>query len=113
MIRNHCDDPRAPKRFKLQQSIRSMFVKTGPKFVEAVGIQPICGYCGCAFKAPQGLAVHLHMHERNGDALMQEKLQLTVPISPRPSSPPAVVEEVKSPVLIEKVVVNKAPLPQG
>ena len=97
MVRVNNGDPRPRKRFKIQQSLRSMFLKSAPKFVEAVGIQPICLYCGAAFKAPQGLAVHLHMHERNGDSLMREKTQVPVPMSPPSPSPPPVEEEVKSP----------------
>ena len=48
-----------------------MFRRTGPKFVEAVGVQLICRYCSRKFKAPQGLSAHIHMHERAGDFLCQ------------------------------------------
>ena len=51
---------------KLQGSIRSMFVQSGPKFVETVGVQLTCRYCDRKFKAPQGLVAHIHMHERAG-----------------------------------------------
>ena len=64
------------KRPRLQKNIKSMFLQAGPKFVNAVGLQPVCGYCKRKFRAPQGLSVHLHMHERAGDLpLMQQKRQ--------------------------------------
>ena len=62
------------KKPRLQQNIRSMFLLTGPKFVDAVGLQPVCRYCNRKFKAPQGLAVHLHMHERAGDIPLANEL---------------------------------------
>ena len=57
---------RRGKPQKLQRSIRSMFVQSGPKFVETVGVQLTCRYCDRKFKAPQGLVAHIHMHERAG-----------------------------------------------
>ena len=67
------------KKPRLQQNIRSMFLSTGPKFVYAVGLQPVCRYCNRKFKAPQGLVVHLHMHERAGDLPMAIELQENIP----------------------------------
>ena len=61
------------KRRKLQQSIRTMFRRSGPKFVEAVGVQLVCRYCNRKFKAPQGLASHIRMHERAGDFLCRHE----------------------------------------
>ena len=67
---------RKHKRPRLQQNIKSMFLNAGPKFTDAVGLQPVCRYCNLKFRAPQGLSVHLHMHERAGDLpLMVEKQQ--------------------------------------
>ena len=71
------DVPRKFKRPRLQQNIRNMFLRAGPKFVNAVGLQPVCRYCNRKFRAPQGLAVHIHMHERAGDVpMMEEKQQI-------------------------------------
>ena len=73
---------RAPKhkRPKLQQSLKSMFLRTEPQFVEAHGVQLMCRYCQRKFLAPQGLAAHIHMHERAGDyslPLKRKKLVTT------------------------------------
>ena len=72
MIYRHIDGAPKPKRQKLQQSIKSMFLRSGPKFVEGDGVQPICRYCNRKFRAPQGLVVHIHMHERAGDLPLQQ-----------------------------------------
>ena len=61
---------RRGKPQKLQRSIGSMFVQSGPKFVEAVGLKLTCRYCARKFKAPQGLVSHIHMHERVGMKLV-------------------------------------------
>ena len=66
-MRQNTDEYKKSKRIKLQQNIRSMFLRKGPKFTEAVGLQLVCRYCSRKFKAPQGLTVHLHMHQRAGD----------------------------------------------
>ena len=108
MKRNHVDNPRKSKRPKVQQSVRNMFLNIGPKFVEAVGVQPTCGYCGRKFKASQGLAVHIHMHERSGDVLMQRSLNRSPPVSSDPSPPPQVMENMHVPVKIDTVE-NEAP----
>ena len=71
MVHFQNSQERQRKRRKLQQSIRTMFKRTGPKFVEAVGVQLVCRYCNRKFKAPQGLSAHIHMHERAGDFLCQ------------------------------------------
>ena len=66
---NRNNDIRAHKlkRPKLQQSLKFMLQHSGPKVIEAPAVQRMCRYCKRKFLAPQGLAVHLHMHERAGD----------------------------------------------
>ena len=66
-MRCKSEEFRRSKRQKLQQNIRSMFLSSGPKFTEAVGLQRVCQYCNRRFTAPQGLTVHLYMRERPGD----------------------------------------------
>ena len=72
-MRQNSNEFRKSKRIKLQQNIKSMFLRSGPKFTEAVGLQRVCRYCSRKFEAPQGLAVHLHMHERAGDLPIMDK----------------------------------------
>ena len=66
MKRGHNGGLRAPKRPKLQMSIRSMWLNNGPKYTESFGLQPTCRYCGRMFKSTQGLSAHVFMHERAG-----------------------------------------------
>ena len=66
-----------PKRQKVQQSLKFMLQHSGPKVVEASGVQPMCRYCKRKFLAPQGLAVHIHMHERAGDVPLPLKSKQT------------------------------------
>ena len=75
-----------PKRQKFQQSIKSMFLRSEPKFVEGPGIQPICRYCKKKFRAPQGMAVHMRMHERAGDIPALDENRALVSFI-RPASP--------------------------
>ena len=102
------------KKQRLQQNIRSMFLHAGPMFVDAVGLQPVCRYCNRKFKAPQGLVVHMHMHERAGDVPLVNKLHqnLSSAVKGNPQRPPLVKssnpqrrsQDAKSPV---KTVVKK------
>ena len=48
------NDDRVSKHPKIQQSITSMFFSAGPKFVETIGKQLLCPYCGHKFRVPQG-----------------------------------------------------------
>ena len=90
VVGRQCSNARKRKRPKLQQSIRSMFRRTGPKFVEAVGVQIVCKYCNRKLKAPQGLAAHIHMHERAGDAILCERQEEEIQSDmPAPLSAPA------------------------
>ena len=75
MVRIQNNDVPQRKRRKLQQSIRSMFQRSAPKFVEAVGVQLVCRYCNRKFRAPQGLSAHIHMHERAGDQIIMHDKQ--------------------------------------
>ena len=109
MKRNRVDNPRKPKRPKVQQSVRNMFLNIGPKFVEAVGVQPTCGYCGRKFKAPQGLTVHIHMHERSGDVLMEKSPNRSPAVLSDRTPPPSVIEDMKVPVISHSSVENEAP----
>ena len=96
MVRIQNNDVPQRKRRKLQQSIRSMFQRSAPKFVEAVGVQLVCRYCNRKFRAPQGLSAHLYMHERAGDKIdlndKQQNHSLCIPAS----SQPVADNEVKS-----------------
>ena len=90
VVGRQCSNARKRKRPELQQSITSMFRRSGPKFVEAVGVQIVCKYCHRRLKAPQGLAAHIHMHERAGDAILREKLEEEIQSDlPAPLSVPA------------------------
>ena len=96
MVRSQNNGEPQRKRRKLQQSIWSMFHRSAPKFVEAVGVQLVCRYCNRKFRAPQGLSAHLHMHERAGDqVILHDKLQ-NLSLSRPASSQPVVNDEVKS-----------------
>ena len=88
MKRSQIDDVvHKPKRKKFQQSIKSMFLRSEPKFVEGPGVQPICRYCRKKFRAPQGMAVHMRMHERAGDIpALDENRKALVSFIP-PASP--------------------------
>ena len=81
-----------------------------PIFV-VVGGQLRCRYCSKKFRSPQGLAAHIHMHQRVGDSLLPEgqKLQLR-DVPPAPSPAPA-KEEVRSPVIIRNVSINEESMP--
>ena len=110
MKRNLYDGQQRGKPPKLQRSIRSMFEESGPKFVEAAGVQLQCRYCSKKFRAPQGLAAHIHMHQRAGDSLLPKSQKLpprdvppaSSPAPPEPSPAP-VIDEVRSPVKINNV----------
>ena len=85
------------EHLKRQRSIRSMFKKSGPKFVEAVGLQLQCRYCSRKFKAPQGLVAHIHMHERANDPILDDE-QKDMFRHIQPESPPAhIKDEIKPP----------------
>ena len=65
-----------------------MFLRSGPRYVEAPDIQQICGYCNRKFRAPQGLIVHLRMHERAGDyPMFNENPEKKSPVISSPSPP--------------------------
>ena len=90
---------------------------SGPKFVEASGVQPVCRYCSRKFRSAQGLTTHIHMHERAGDLPVPFRKQQGPHLHARAS--PAVDEDVKSvfhPVAIrvespiEQVVKRKIPV---
>ena len=99
------DGTQPPKRRKIQQSIGSMFLRSGPTYVEAPGIQQLCGYCNRKFRAPQGLAVHLRMHERARDYPMFNKNWRKKSSDIRSPSPPRPPDECVQDS-IEKVVEN-------
>ena len=73
MLRIQNSQARQRKRRKLQQSVKTMFQRTGPKFVETIGVQLVCRYCNRKFKAPQGLSAHIKLHERAGDFLCRHE----------------------------------------
>ena len=100
---------RQPKRRKIQQSIRSMFLRSGPVFVEAPGIQQVCGYCNRRFMAPQGMIIHLRMHERAGDFPIANENQRSRASDIRSPSPSPSVERSHDPV--ERVPEIEVPIP--
>ena len=83
---------RSCKRQKLQQSIKSMLLRSEPKFVEGPGLQPVCRFCKRKFLAPQGLVAHLHMHERAGDEMVLSKNQSAQLREPQPQPLDEVLE---------------------
>ena len=92
------DGEQQPKRQKIQQSIRSMLLRSGPSFVEAAGIQQVCGYCKRRFRAPQGMIIHLRMHERAGDYPILDKISRNSASDIRSPSPRPSVERVQVPI---------------
>ena len=54
------------KHPKLQLSIRSVFLRSEPKFIEGPGLLPVCRFCQRKFLTPQGFVAHLHIDERAG-----------------------------------------------
>ena len=87
-MKRACNDngTQMPKRRKFQQSIKSMFLRSGPTFIEGPGIQPICRYCKRKFKAPQGLQAHRRMHERLGDYPVLQEIKTNVDSDSPPSA---------------------------
>ena len=98
---------------KLQRSIRSMFVKSGPKFVEAVGLQLTCRYCARKFKAPQGLVSHIHMHEQAGDAIMHEEVKVVHADIPSQLRALPIEEEIKAHAESKEIIQNEVVLAPG
>ena len=95
---------------KRQRSIRSMFKKSGPKFVEAVGLQLQCRYCNRKFKAPQGLVSHIHMHERANDPILHDEQSPNIRLIQPAPAPANVKDDVKQPAS-QPVIANEISKP--
>ena len=113
---NNVDNLRAGKRPQLQLTLRNILPKSGPKYVEAVGVQPAWRYCGRKFHVPRGLACHIQMHERHGDLFMLRKPNERASDTSFPSPPrwvkealKGIKEKLKVPVVVDTVVDNEEP----